>query len=1750
MEPDEKSDTTFSGSTTVIGKALLDAPVMRSWPPTLEEARAILAGQPYEVLERIGHGGMGAVFKVRNLEPGMGRFEAVKIRRPEARDDDLFRERFLREIGTLAQLRHPGITTVFRSGDSSEGYLWFSMEFLEGRSLAEVLAPGLPPLSPERVLDITRQLCITLQFIHQAGRLHRDLKPANVMVCDDDSVRLLDFGIARPAESSPVSILTRPGDNPHTPDYASPEQKTGGPVDERADLYGLGRIVTDMIGPTHGVTRDRHMRFPQRLLDLADDLLAYDRDDRPNSAADVIEKLGQLEPGSPGFWGKDRCPFRGLEAYQPEHAEIFFGRDAAIRRGVEILQSSQDSAWNGFCLIIGGSGSGKSSLARAGLGPALLRGDDSPESQHNYPPPIVFDLSTVRSDDECLLPPLARAMAGTNLESDTLAIAAALRQSGADLTMLLNIESVSPPLVRLCLILDQFEHFFRASLPRNAQTRFLKAIARLARMPGIAVLVTLRSDFYHHCGTHPVFMQLKEGHQLDLAPPQPWELAAMLHLSARASSLRFETLSDGRSLDDILLDHARLNPQTLPLLSYMLDQLWERRDKEHGLLRVSDYENLGGFEGSVAAKATDTFERFSEDYPANPDTCLDRLFQLVVEMSDSSSSPALVRRLATSDELASTVPEVRRLAERFVTARLFVTTEEGNVSNNGLTLAHECLLRVWPRAIAWAENNRDLLRTRTRIAARMKEGSPLLAGDPLLESALEHLTLHPDAFTPEQSGYVSNAIALAREQARRRTRRRRLAFSGLSILAVFSLIGGAIAWRMKIVAVKQRSFAEEQRALADTQSAKVVQQRDQQEAMLWTASRADHEAALRAFDANSHAAGLAYLDRSLKYRPMNTAALAASANQAFGINSSMWRTRFVTVLEDKVCCVSFSPDSRYLAAGTAWREAGISKVARGKAVVFETATGNLINATELIGPVVSVTFSPDSRCLAIGTGSDYPGDAKIEARVIEAATGKEISKKVFDERVHSVSFSPDSRFFEGMRQDNKPFVTEITSMRAISNLALDNLGNDTKVHHNARITFSPDGRYLAVGNGGSGNVENTERIIELATSTEIRKFVFPCEATSVRFSPDNRFLAVGCWDNTTRVMEVATGKQISETILDVSLTSIIFSPDGLSFAGSSSDLIFVIEAATGRLITKTMAGGCVYSMGFSPDCRFLAVASQRSLAVIEAATGRVISELRLVYPGKSVAFSPDGRFLAVGGDDRIVRVMEVTVGNGIGIPRLGEAITSICFSPDGRYLAAGVFRDDLRVIELASCREISRVKYNVSTGSVVDMSMSYSPDGRNLAVAIAARPAEVIDVASGKRISKLTLSDDERSVSFSPDGRYLAVGTAGAAELSNSFTAWVIDAATGKQVSKLKFGNRVSSVRFSHDGQYLAAGSYDKTARVIEAATGREISKVIFDDWVNTVDISPDGRYVAAGSGLEDVGGEARIYEAMTGKGISKSLFNSQVKSVSFSRDGRFFAVGCWDNTMGVIDTLTGEEIDRVKFDKPVNTVSFSPDSHYLAASSGNRVTVFDYAWFRAGDPKTSSVWNAALIIASGLQFSPSGQLVPVSASELVASQDLVQEFLTRKPDSNNLWQHAILKWSRTLPEERKTSPWSDEPIRVAVGYSVMQTQIGIRYNPYADQAPWHPLSPVFLALTTSPAMPINSEYLAKLTLKRLRDADEKLYGRETLAEYAAWAAKNMHERLHLDPEALEALAFAIERTPEDKRQPLLDLRAKWFPSE
>jgi hypothetical protein len=531
--------------------------------------------------------------------------------------------------------------------------------------------------------------------------------------------------------------------------------------DDLKSLHEVGvRIsaVNAMIHPTKATELTRFPYFSQRLLELVDDLLAFDKNDRPNSAAEVSEKLVQVEPGSPGFWGNECNPFRGLNSYQPEHTEIYFGRDAAIRRGREILQSNHAPAWNGFLLITGASGAGKSSLARAGLGPALLRGDRTIGEENGEAVPIICDLGTIRTENDCLLVPLAQILAAALHGTESATIMAALRDTHADMGRALGFPVANTQPVECGVILDQFEHYLRADLTRNAQTRFLMAIARLAGTPGIAVLATLRSDCFHQCEAHPLLMDLMDGRHLDVAPPQPWEIAAMLRLSARASNLNFETGPDGRGLDDVLLEHARRNPQALPLLSYVLDQLWEHRDTASGTLRFADFEALGDFEGALAEKARTTVGTFAEDFPTEAAGALDELLHLVVEAGDSGNNVTFVRRRATPEEIAAATPAVQQFAERLVAALLLVH------NSSGVTFAHDALLSEavvgrWDALRKWLEASAQNLLIRERVARRChdwssndRSGELLLPPGSLLSDAALLLRTKPSLFETERPG--------------------------------------------------------------------------------------------------------------------------------------------------------------------------------------------------------------------------------------------------------------------------------------------------------------------------------------------------------------------------------------------------------------------------------------------------------------------------------------------------------------------------------------------------------------------------------------------------------------------------------------------------------------------------------------------------------------------------------------------------------------------------------------------------------------------------------------------------------------------------------------------------------------------------------------------------------------------------------------------------------------------------------------
>src|SRR5262245_34217392 len=197
-----------------------------------------------DIMELIGQGGMGAVYKAR--QPALDRFVALKILPPELGEDPAFAERFAREARALARLSHPHVVSVYDSGRAG-GLYYFLMEYVDGVSLRELLRTG--QLSPARALQIVPQICEALQYAHEEGVVHRDIKPENILLDGKGRVKIADFGLAKLVRAAgPAPALTAPEQVMGTPHYMAPEQRAmPQQVDHRADIYSLGVVFYELL---------------------------------------------------------------------------------------------------------------------------------------------------------------------------------------------------------------------------------------------------------------------------------------------------------------------------------------------------------------------------------------------------------------------------------------------------------------------------------------------------------------------------------------------------------------------------------------------------------------------------------------------------------------------------------------------------------------------------------------------------------------------------------------------------------------------------------------------------------------------------------------------------------------------------------------------------------------------------------------------------------------------------------------------------------------------------------------------------------------------------------------------------------------------------------------------------------------------------------------------------------------------------------------------------------------------------------------------------------------------------------------------------------------------------------------------------------------------------------------------------------------------------------------------------------------
>ena len=572
--------------------------------------------------------------------------------------------------------------------------------------------------------------------------------------------------------------------------------------DERArrnhELDGVGTFVDKWFRNPDGTFRSAFYSF-EKTAQFEEQVEIHLRDW-------IRDRLRDAQGGSPERSVWQGSPFRGLEVFDYEHALIYCGRTQMIAEALDTLRRRAQEG-HPFLMVTGMSGVGKSSLVRAGIVPLLSRpsviegvigwrrASFKPNVSHSG---LVasFAAALVAPD---ALPGLTQFAGGRSVEgllADPAALTNAVIQALEVETKRAREARPDPDtdgVVRLILVVDQFEEIFDETISAVDRDAFSEALRTLLLTGRVWIIATLRADFFSRTANLPERFRdvfIEGGGLFTVGGPRSADIAQMIRRPATMAGLAFERRGDPEEgLDDVLRDAAVGNSTVLPLLEFTLDELW-RRSQGSGVLTFADYEQIGGLHGALRLRADEEFARL----PPAVQASLPVVLGAIVHTDPTNDRMILQNRVSASqfDER----PDARRLVEAFVAARLLVADKAPD-GTPVIALAHEALLREWPPAVQWIETNRELLRTRASISAAAalwrnsdRRDSRLLTGE-LLSDGQRLLKTGGVFLAPDERGFIELSAASDRRGRMTRIRRGALALVAVTLAILMPVVGMA-----------------------------------------------------------------------------------------------------------------------------------------------------------------------------------------------------------------------------------------------------------------------------------------------------------------------------------------------------------------------------------------------------------------------------------------------------------------------------------------------------------------------------------------------------------------------------------------------------------------------------------------------------------------------------------------------------------------------------------------------------------------------------------------------------------------------------------------------------------------------------------------------------------------------------------------------------------------------------------------------
>ena len=1510
----------------------------------------------YQIQGILGRGGMGQVY--RAFHPTLERDVAIKLIHTGMAKHQAAIDLFQREARVVAKLRHPGIVQIYDFDVADEGF-FMVMEFVPGETLKDRLQAihtRGERLPLDEALRLFHAMVQAVAYAHSQNVVHRDLKPANVLLNEANQPILADFGLSKILRGHGLAEQVSGG----TPAYMSPEQAEGrsDETDTRTDVYTLGVMFYELVtgvrpfSGTPPILIIKHINetppsprtfkpdLPEVIEQVILKCLAKNPAERYFSAQGLLTAIEEeiwpqigfaplvelvTESINP-FTGQN--PYRGLQKFTENEAEFFFGRDEAIQHLLHTVQRVHTGSSPKLIAVLGPSGSGKSSLVRAGLMPQLWQGKIE-GSQHwpmkvmlpgAHPLESLAGVFMTQKPTPLNPPDIGGKSTSLPFEGEGWGGVASSLIKAAELARdeqilhgligeVLAHETHAPS--RYVLVIDQFEEIFTLGDDEQERLNFISQLLYVAHHPqsqGL-IIITMRADFYAKMAAYKALAEVITRNQMLVGPMSKSEVRQAILLPAEAVGLQLE-----KSLVEALLADTAGAAGVLPLLQYALLELFNRRD-EH-LLTLQAYREIGGVEGALAHQANQVLVRLT----ATQQQIARRIFLRLVHPGEGTAD---TRRRATLAEVLTSLDETRPIeavVQILANANLIVTNRHPASGQVILDVAHEALIREWPTLRQWLDEDRQGLRVRQQLSQsandwqnRGQDVDSLYRGARLLEVE-EWVEAHRGEINPLEQAFLAASLAAQSQFEQERE------------------------------AQRQRELAAAQQLAEEAEARRKLESLHMQEQIAATVTL--RRRALWLAIVSVLAMGLAVV----------AVVFGLQANESTKVAEA--RRLQAEQSQNQAVNAQGTTEARRLEAEAA------QSTAEARRLEAELAQAKSITARQ------TAEASQGKAEAAMSEAMTAREEAKRNLATAEEQMHDSQSRELAVAALENLTIDPELSILLARRALSTTYTVEaenaLHQALQISRLART-LSYTNEVLH---LAVSPDGQKLAkVG------ADNSVTLIMVATGQPVVTFTgHATRVLEVRFSPDGLRLATASKDKTAKIWDVATGKLLV-TLAGHSgeVSSVAFSPDGQQIVTASWDKTAKLwDGTTGQLL-QTFSGHekVVSSVAFSPKGQLIVTGSNDYTAKIwQVVTGALSVTLEGHTQAVSrVFFSPDGALVATAGWDNDVKLWEVATGKLLRT-LTGHSLTvfALAFNADGTRLASAGADGTAKVWETASGRELLTLAGH--NDRVYDV--AFSPDGRELVTASADKTVRFWNVGASKELNSFTDNGNTIfKVAFSPDDQQIAI-----ASRANEAKIW--DAATGETVLTLTgHVSPVLAVAYSRDGARLVTGSMDNTAKIWDATTG-ELLKTLrgHNDRVFGVAFSPDGQHVATLSKDNSV---VKIWDAETGEDLlTLDGHVAAVINIAYSSDGQLLGTASWDKTAKIWDALSGQELLTLTgHTSEVMDVTFSSDGEHVATASVDRTIKI---WRLATGEVEQSLLGSNEI--SRLIYSPDGTRLAVAAGD------------------------------------------------------------------------------------------------------------------------------------------------------------------------